>query len=155
MPDGNHAPALLEEAVAALQIKPDGAYVDATFGRGGHASRILSLLGPRGRLVALDRDPAAEAVARGWSDSRFVFRRAWFSELGSALDACGIAQADGVLLDLGISSPQIDDPERGFSLRADGPLDMRMDPTRGISAAEWIAHASERELRGVIADYGE
>jgi len=155
MPDGNHAPALLEEAVAALQIKPDGAYVDATFGRGGHASRMLSLLGPRGRLVALDRDPAAEAVARGWSDSRFVFRRAWFSELGSALDACGIAQADGVLLDLGISSPQIDDPERGFSLRADGPLDMRMDPTRGISAAEWIAHASERELRGVIADYGE
>jgi 16S rRNA (cytosine1402-N4)-methyltransferase len=150
MPDGNHAPALLEESVAALRIKPDGAYVDATFGRGGHASRILSLLGPRGRLVALDRDPAAEAVARGWSDSRFVFRRAC-----SALDACGIAQADGVLLDLGISSPQIDDPERGFSLRADGPLDMRMDPTRGISAAEWIAHASERELRGVIADYGE
>jgi 16S rRNA (cytosine1402-N4)-methyltransferase len=155
MPDGDHAPALLEEAVAALQIKPDGAYVDATFGRGGHARRILSLLGPRGRLVALDRDPAAEAVARAWTDPRFLFRRAWFSELGSALDACGMGQADGVLLDLGISSPQIDDPERGFSLRADGPLDMRMDPTRGISAAEWIARASERELRGVIADYGE
>lgn len=155
MPDGDHAPALLEEAVAALQIKPNGAYVDATFGRGGHSRRILSLLGPRGRLLALDRDPAAEAVAKGWADPRFVFRRAWFSELGPELDGCGIAQADGVLLDLGISSPQIDDPERGFSLRADGPLDMRMDPTRGISAAEWIARASERELRGVIADYGE
>ncbi len=155
MPDGDHAPALLEEAVAALRIKPDGVYVDATFGRGGHARRILSLLGPRGRLLALDRDPAAEAAAHTWTDPRLVFRRAWFSELGSALDACGIERADGVLLDLGISSPQIDDPERGFSLRADGPLDMRMDPTRGIGAAEWIAHASERELRGVIADYGE
>jgi 16S rRNA (cytosine1402-N4)-methyltransferase len=155
MPDGDHAPALLEEAVAALRIKPDGVYVDATFGRGGHARRILSLLGSRGRLLALDRDPAAEAAAHKWTDPRLFFRRAWFSELGSALDACGIELADGVLLDLGISSPQIDDPERGFSLRADGPLDMRMDPTRGISAAEWIAHASERELRGVIADYGE
>jgi 16S rRNA (cytosine1402-N4)-methyltransferase len=155
MPDGDHAPVLLEEAVAALQIKPDGTYVDATFGRGGHARRILSLLGRSGRLVALDRDPQAEAAARASTDSRLVFRRAWFSELGSTLDACGIARVDGVLLDLGISSPQIDDPERGFSLRADGPLDMRMDPSRGVSAAEWIAHASERELRGVIADYGE
>jgi 16S rRNA (cytosine1402-N4)-methyltransferase len=155
MPDGDHAPVLLEEAVEALRIKPDGVYVDATFGRGGHAHRILSSLGSRGRLLSLDRDPEAETVALAWTDPRFVFRRAWFSELGSALDACGIALADGVLLDLGISSPQIDDPERGFSLRADGPLDMRMDPTRGISAGEWIANASERELRGVIADYGE
>jgi 16S rRNA (cytosine1402-N4)-methyltransferase len=155
MPDGEHVPALLEEAVAALQIRPAGTYVDATFGRGGHARRILSALGPRGRLVALDRDPAAEAVARAWTDPRLVFRRAWFSELASALDATGIERVDGLLLDLGISSPQIDDPQRGFSLRADGPLDMRMDPARGISAAEWIAHASERELRGVIADYGE
>ncbi|MEP6996991.1 MAG: 16S rRNA (cytosine(1402)-N(4))-methyltransferase RsmH [Betaproteobacteria bacterium] len=155
MPDGDHVPALLDEAVVALRIKPDGAYVDATFGRGGHARRILSALGARGRLVALDRDPAAEAAANAWTDPRFVFRRAWFSELAPALDACGIARADGVLLDLGISSPQIDDPERGFSLRTDGPLDMRMDPARGISAAEWIARASERELRGVIADYGE
>ena len=155
MPDGDHAPVLLEEAVAALQIKPDGTYVDATFGRGGHARRILSLLGRAGRLVGLDRDPQAESAAHASTDSRLVFRRAWFSELGSALDACGIARVDGVLLDLGISSPQIDDPERGFSLRADGPLDMRMDPSRGVSAAEWIAHASERELRGVIADYGE
>jgi 16S rRNA (cytosine1402-N4)-methyltransferase len=155
MPDGEHVPALLEEAVAALQIRPAGTYVDATFGRGGHAARILSVLGPRGRLVTLDRDPDAEAVARAWTDQRLVFRRAWFSEVASILDAEGIERVDGVLLDLGISSPQIDDPERGFSLRADGPLDMRMDPARGISAAEWIAHASERELRGVIADYGE
>ena len=155
MPDGDHAPVLLEEAVAALSIKPDGAYVDATFGRGGHARRILSSLGSRGRLLALDRDPEAAAAAQAWTDPRFAFRRAAFSELGSALDDCGMGLVDGVLLDLGISSPQIDDPERGFSLRADGPLDMRMDPTRGISAAEWIAHASERELRGVIADYGE
>ena len=155
MPDGDHVPVLLEEAVAALRIRPDGVYVDATFGRGGHSRRILSLLGPRGRLVALDRDPAAADATRSWDDPRFAFRRRWFSELALALDDCGIGQADGVLLDLGISSPQIDDPERGFSLRADGPLDMRMDPARGTSAAEWIAHASERELRGVIADYGE
>ncbi len=155
MSDGDHVPVLVEEAVAALRIKPDGAYVDATFGRGGHSRRMLSLLGPHGRLVAIDRDPAAAAAARAFTDPRFAFRHAWFSELASALDACGIARADGVLLDLGISSPQIDDPERGFSLRADGPLDMRMDPTHGVSAAEWIARASERELRGVIADYGE
>ncbi|HEY7943371.1 MAG TPA: 16S rRNA (cytosine(1402)-N(4))-methyltransferase RsmH [Casimicrobiaceae bacterium] len=155
MHDGDHVPVLVEEAVAALRIKPDGAYVDATFGRGGHSRRMLSLLGPHGRLVAIDRDPAAAAAARAFTDPRFAFRHAWFSELASALDACGIARADGVLLDLGISSPQIDDPERGFSLRADGPLDMRMDPTHGVSAAEWIARASERELRGVIADYGE
>jgi 16S rRNA (cytosine1402-N4)-methyltransferase len=155
MHDGDHVPVLVEEAVAALRIKPDGAYVDATFGRGGHSRRMLSLLGPHGRLVAIDRDPAAAAAARAFTDPRFAFRHAWFSELASVLDACGIARADGVLLDLGISSPQIDDPERGFSLRADGPLDMRMDPTHGVSAAEWIARASERELRGVIADYGE
>ncbi|MGH8714052.1 MAG: 16S rRNA (cytosine(1402)-N(4))-methyltransferase RsmH [Casimicrobiaceae bacterium] len=146
---------LVEEAVAALQIRTGGAYVDATFGRGGHSRRILSLLGPQGHLVALDRDPAAAAVARAIADPRFAFRHARFAEIASALDACGIERADGVLLDLGISSPQIDDPERGFSLRADGPLDMRMDPARGVSAAEWIARASERELRGVIADYGE
>lgn len=155
MPDDDHVPVLLEEAVAALRIKPDGAYVDATFGRGGHSRRILSLLGPQGRLVALDRDPAAAAAARAWCDPRFAFRRARFSEVTPVLDACGLGEVDGVLLDLGISSPQIDDPQRGFSLRADGPLDMRMDPTRGRSAAEWIDNASERELRGVIADYGE
>ena len=155
MPDGSHVPVLLEEAVAALAIKVDGTYVDATFGRGGHSRRILERLGPRGRLVALDRDPAAQAAAAAFRDERFRFRHAWFSELPELLDAEGIGTVDGVLFDLGISSPQIDDPARGFSLRADGPLDMRMDPTRGQTAAEWLAGVNERELRGVIADYGE
>jgi 16S rRNA (cytosine1402-N4)-methyltransferase len=155
MGDGGHVPVLLEEAVAALAVKPGGTYVDATFGRGGHSRRILARLDARGRLIALDRDPAAEAVARSWSDARFRFHRAPFSELPQILDAERIGKVDGVLLDLGVSSPQIDDPHRGFSLRADGPLDMRMDPTRGTSAADWLAAVTERELRGVIADYGE
>jgi 16S rRNA (cytosine1402-N4)-methyltransferase len=155
MPDGGHVPVLLEEAVAALAIKPNGTYVDATFGRGGHSRAILERLGPGGRLVSLDRDPAAQAAAAAWSDPRFRFHRAWFSELSEALVAEGIRAVDGVLLDLGISSPQIDDPARGFSLRADGPLDMRMDPSRGASAAEWLAGVTERELREVIATYGE
>ena len=155
MPHGEHVPVLLDEAVAALAVKPDGTYVDATFGRGGHSRRILDALGPAGALIAIDRDPSADATARSWSDSRFSFHRAWFSELPQVLDAAGTAQVDGVLLDIGIASPQIDDPQRGFSLRGDGPLDMRMDPSRGESAAAWLAHVSERELRGVIADYGE
>ncbi len=153
---GEHIPVLLEEAVAALAVRPDGAYVDATFGRGGHARAILALLGRDGRLVALDRDPAAEAAAAALaSDTRFVFRRAWFSELPDVLAALALAQVDGVLLDLGISSPQIDDAARGFSFRHDGPLDMRMDPSRGESAAEFIARASVRELTEVIRNYGE
>ena len=155
MGDGGHVPVLLEEAVAALAVKPCGTYVDATFGRGGHSRRILARLDARGRLIALDRDPAAEAVARAWSDARFRFHRAQFSELPQILDTERIGKVDGVLLDLGVSSPQIDDPHRGFSLRADGPLDMRMDPTRGTSAADWLAAVAEHELRGVIADYGE
>jgi 16S rRNA (cytosine1402-N4)-methyltransferase len=155
MPDGGHVPVLLEEAVDALAIKPEGTYVDATFGRGGHSRRILERLGPLGRLIALDRDPDAEALASSWKDPRFRFRRIWFSEAAVALDAEGIDRVDGVLFDLGVSSPQIDDAARGFSLRADGPLDMRMDPTREPSAAQWLATVSERELRGVIADYGE
>ena len=155
MSDGQHVPVLLEEAVAALAIKPGGVYVDATFGRGGHSRRILATLGARGRLLAIDRDPAAEAAAHTVHDKRFSFHRAWFSDLPSVLDAAGIAWVDGALLDLGVSSPQIDDPQRGFSHRFDGPLDMRMDPSRGASAAEWLARVTEGELRGVIADYGE
>jgi 16S rRNA (cytosine1402-N4)-methyltransferase len=155
MPDGGHVPVLLEEAAAALAIKPEGTYVDATFGRGGHSRAILDRLGAQGRLIALDRDPDAERFAASWNDSRFRFRRAWFSEIAGVLDAEGIALVDGVLLDLGVSSPQIDEAARGFSLRVDGPLDMRMDPTRGPSAAQWLATVTERELRGVIADYGE
>jgi 16S rRNA (cytosine1402-N4)-methyltransferase len=155
MRDGGHVPVLLEEAVAALAVKPGGTYVDATFGRGGHSQQILARLDARGRLIALDRDPAAETVARSWSDPRFRFHRAQFSQMPQILDAERIDKVDGVLLDLGVSSPQIDEAGRGFSLRVDGPLDMRMDPTRGISAAQWLAATTERELRGVIADYGE
>jgi 16S rRNA (cytosine1402-N4)-methyltransferase len=155
MPDGGHVPVLLEEAVAALDIHSDGIYVDATFGRGGHSRAILDRLGPGGRLIALDRDPDAQSIAASWTDSRFRFRRAWFSEIAEALDAENIGLVGGALFDLGVSSPQIDEPARGFSLRADGPLDMRMDPTRDPSAAQWLATVTERELRGVIADYGE
>jgi 16S rRNA (cytosine1402-N4)-methyltransferase len=153
---GAHVPVLLEEAVAALAIRPDGAYVDGTFGRGGHARAILARLGPSGRVVGIDRDPAAEAAAVLLAaDGRFAFRRAWFSELPDVLAALALAQVDGVLLDLGISSPQIDDAERGFSFRHDGPLDMRMDPSRGESAADFLARATVRELTEVIRDYGE
>jgi 16S rRNA (cytosine1402-N4)-methyltransferase len=155
MTDAGHVPVLLEESVAALALVPDGIYIDATFGRGGHSRAILAGLGANGRLLALDRDPAAEAAALGIDDPRFLFRRAWFSELPEVLAALAVDRVHGVLLDLGISSPQIDDPGRGFSFRADGPLDMRMDPTRGDSAAAFLAHADVRELTEVIRDYGE
>jgi 16S rRNA (cytosine1402-N4)-methyltransferase len=150
-----HRPVLLSEAVAALAIRADGIYLDATFGRGGHSRAILALLGPQGRLVALDRDPEAVAAGRGIADPRFTIVHAHFSELGQVLDTQGAAQLDGALFDLGVSSPQIDDASRGFSFRMDGPLDMRMDPTRGESAGEWLAHASESDIREVIKDYGE
>jgi len=155
MGDGSHVSVLLDEVLSALAIKPDGIYVDGTFGRGGHARAILARLTPSGRLVALDRDPDAERSARGIDDPRFAFRRCWFSEFPDALSALGVAGIDGFLLDLGISSPQIDDPARGFSFRADGPLDMRMDPTRGESAAAFLARATTREITEVIRDYGE
>lgn len=153
--DAAHRPVLLNEAVAALAIKPSGAYLDATFGRGGHSRRILELLDRGGRLIAIDRDPAAQAEAEQWRDPRFRFHRAPFSALADILDAEGTAQVDGVLFDLGMSSPQVDDPQRGFSFRSDGPLDMRMDPLRGQSAAQWLDSVTERELREVIANYGE
>ncbi len=155
MADGAHVPVLLAEAVEALAIAPAGVYVDATFGRGGHARAILAALGPQGRLVAVDRDPAVAASAAALDDPRFVFRHAWFSELPDVLAALRIVTVDGVLLDLGVSSPQLDDAARGFSFRFDGPLDMRMDPTRGESAAGFIARADVRELTEVIRDYGE
>ena len=150
-----HVPVLLHEAVAALAVRPEGVYVDATFGRGGHARAILARLGPEGRLVALDRDPEAARAADAVRDARFTFRHAWFSDLADVLDALGLARVDGVLLDLGVSSPQLDDATRGFSYRHDGPLDMRMDPTRGESAAQFLARADVRELTEVIRDYGE
>jgi len=150
-----HRPVLLSEAVTALAIRADGAYLDATFGRGGHSRAILAALGPQGRLIALDRDPEAVAAACSIADPRFAIVHAHFSELGQVLDAQDVAQLDGALFDLGVSSPQIDDASRGFSFRMDGPLDMRMDPTRGESAGEWLAHASESDIREVIKGYGE
>ena len=153
--DGGHVPVLLEEALAALALRADGIYVDATFGRGGHARAILAALGSRGRLVALDRDAEAAAASRGIADPRLTFRRAWFSEIGDVLAALRIARVDGVLLDLGVSSPQLDDAARGFTYRSEGPLDMRMDSSRGETAAELVARASVPELTRVIRDYGE
>jgi 16S rRNA (cytosine1402-N4)-methyltransferase len=147
-----HIPVLTSEAIAALAIRPDGLYLDGTFGRGGHSRAILEQLGPRGRLIALDRDPQAEAAARSISDPRFSFFRTKFSSLGDLLKE---QQLDGMLFDLGVSSPQLDDPSRGFSFRADAPLDMRMDPSAGETAADWLASAKEEQIREVIREYGE
>jgi len=154
-PDGGHAPVLLAESLAALALRADGVYVDATFGRGGHARALLDALGPHGRVVAVDRDAEAEIAAGAIADPRFTFRRGWFSELPELLAPLGIGSVDGVLLDLGVSSPQIDAAERGFSYRLEGPLDMRMDTSRGETAAQFIARASVGELTEVIRDYGE
>src|SRR5580765_7198025 len=150
-----HRPVLLAEAVAALAVRTDGIYVDTTFGRGGHSRAILERLGPTGRLIALDRDPAAVAAAGEIGDPRFSIAHAPFSELAQVLDRLQVAQIHGVLADLGVSSPQLEDPARGFSFRADGPLDMRMDPTRGVSAADWLATATEQQIREAIGGYGE
>jgi 16S rRNA (cytosine1402-N4)-methyltransferase len=153
-----HRAVLLEEAVAALAVRPDGTYVDATFGRGGHSRAILQQLGPSGRLIALDRDPQAVAAASDIKDPRFVIEHAAFSELERVLDthlARTGGQLQGLLADLGVSSPQLEDAARGFSFRADGPLDMRMDPTRGVSAADWLATATEQQIREAIGGYGE
>jgi len=154
---GAHIPVLLHPAVDALAIdaRPDGTFVDATFGRGGHSRLILERLGPGGRLIAIDRDPDALAAAQALDDPRFTPAQARFSELQATLAALRAGEADGVLFDLGVSSPQIDDPRRGFGFRSDGPLDMRMDPTRGKGAAEWLEQADEAEIRGVISNYGE
>lgn len=152
---GSHVPVLLQEAVDALNIRPDGIYVDGTFGRGGHSREILRRLGPAGRLIALDRDLAAVAAGNAISDQRFTLLHSGFSALGERLAALGLGKVHGVLLDIGISSPQIDEAQRGFSFRFDGPLDMRMDQSRGQTAAEFLAEASEQQLREVIKDYGE
>ncbi|MES2364293.1 MAG: 16S rRNA (cytosine(1402)-N(4))-methyltransferase RsmH [Pseudomonadota bacterium] len=150
-----HEAVLLEEAVAALNIKPDGIYVDATFGRGGHSRAILAQLGASGRLIAFDKDLAAVAVGQSWQDPRFEIVHRSFAQMAEAVFARGLTQVSGVLMDLGVSSPQLDDAERGFSFRFDAPLDMRMDTTCGLSAAAWLAEADEGEIRGVIKDYGE
>ncbi|MDO5087777.1 MAG: 16S rRNA (cytosine(1402)-N(4))-methyltransferase RsmH [Comamonadaceae bacterium] len=146
-----HTTVLLQEAVDQLVTAPGGSYVDATFGCGGHARAILARLSPQGRLTAFDKDPEALAEAARIQDARFAIRHEGFRHL-AALPPCSV---DGVLMDLGVSSPQIDNPARGFSFRADGPLDMRMDPTRGQSVADWLAEAGERQIAEVIRDYGE
>jgi 16S rRNA (cytosine1402-N4)-methyltransferase len=146
-----HTTVLLKEAVSALVTRPDGCYVDATFGRGGHSRAILSKLSPQGRLVAFDKDPEAVAEAGRIADARLSIRHEGFRHMGE-LAAGSIS---GVLMDLGVSSPQIDNPERGFSFRHDGPLDMRMDTTRGQSAAQWLATAEVGQIAQVIRDYGE
>lgn len=158
VPEFQHRTVLLDEAVSALAIegaRADGIYVDGTFGRGGHSRKILQSLGERGRLIAFDKDPQAIATASTIGDPRFEIVHDSFATMAQALRERGIQQVDGVLLDLGISSPQVDDASRGFSFRADGPLDMRMDTTRGISAAEWLASADEQTIGKVVRDYGE
>jgi len=156
---GLHTTVLLHEAIDALVTKPDGIYVDGTFGRGGHTRELLSRLGPGARVIGIDRDPAAVAAAKDGPDAvrdpRFEIVHASFAQLPAALAERGIGQITGLLLDLGVSSPQIDTPERGFSFRFDGPLDMRMDTTRGETAADFLARADERHIAEVIRDYGE
>lgn len=155
MSAGSHASVLLWEAVDGLAVKPDGIYVDATFGRGGHSREILRRLGTAGRLLALDRDPVAVASGGAVADPRFTLVHARFGRLGEVLAGLDIARVDGVLLDLGVSSPQLDTPERGMSFRFDAPLDMRMDTTEGETAAEFLARAEQRDIERVIRDYGE
>jgi len=153
-----HRPVLLEEALEGLNIKADGKYVDGTFGRGGHAAALLARLDDNGRLLALDKDPWAmrEAERRFGDDSRVVIRQASFANLKETARTLGwLGQVDGILLDLGVSSPQLDDASRGFSFRQDGPLDMRMNPQAGPSAAEWLADASEQDIVRVLKEYGE
>ena len=150
-----HETVLLDEAVAALNLRADGIYVDATFGRGGHSRKILAALGETGRLWAFDKDPAAITAGQAWVDARFGLIHSGFVHLADQLAERGVHQVDGVLMDLGVSSPQLDDAARGFSFRFDAPLDMRMDTTQGQSAADWLAVADEADIRGVIKDYGE
>ncbi|MBS1191473.1 MAG: methyltransferase [Rhodocyclaceae bacterium] len=150
-----HVTVLLEGAVDALAVKPAGVYVDATFGRGGHSRAILARLGETGRLLALDRDPAAVEAGRTIGDSRFQLAHRAFGELAEAAREAGLEAVDGVLFDVGVSSPQIDEGARGFSFRHDAPLDMRMDTTRGETAAEWLARADQEEIAEVIKNYGE
>ncbi len=165
MSGGEHQAVMLEQAVDGLNVRANeqranGIYVDGTFGRGGHSRRILELLGSGGRLIALDRDPAAiqAGAALTATDPRFTLLHGWFGEMHALLSAAGVETnkgVDGILLDLGVSSPQLDDAARGFSFRFDAPLDMRMDTSRGITAAQWLARAEESEIREVIKNHGE
>lgn len=155
MSHGSHVSVLLQEAVAGLNVRADGVYVDCTFGRGGHSREILARLGTGGRVIALDRDPEACAAKGSLTDERLQLLHRNFGALHEAMHEVGVTHVDGVLLDLGVSSPQLDDAARGFSFRHDAPLDMRMDTSRGCTAAQWLAQAEESEIREVIRDYGE
>jgi len=154
-----HIPVLLDEALEALVTRKDGRYVDGTFGRGGHSRALLARLDDQGSLMALDKDPQAIAAGQALigDDNRVQFVQGSFAELDQWILDWGIREGslDGILLDLGVSSPQLDEPERGFSFMEDGPLDMRMDPTQGVSAAEWLAVAPEREISRVLWEFGE
>lgn len=153
-----HQPVLLQEVLQALTVKSDGIYIDATFGRGGHSREILKLLGSEGRLMVIDKDPEAIKAAQTefGQDSRVIIRQGAFSQLEAW---CGeldwLGKVAGILVDLGVSSPQLDDPERGFSFLRDGPLDMRMDPTMGMDATSWLGEAREQEIAEVLRTYGE
>ncbi|WP_312311173.1 16S rRNA (cytosine(1402)-N(4))-methyltransferase RsmH [Atlantibacter sp.] len=156
MENYKHKTVLLDEAVDGLNIRPDGIYIDGTFGRGGHSRLILSQLGPQGRLIAIDRDPQAIEAAKAIDDPRFSIVHGPFSALADYVGERDLqGKIDGILLDLGVSSPQLDDAERGFSFMRDGPLDMRMDPTRGQSAAQWLLSAEESDIVWVLKTYGE
>lgn len=155
-PSFSHTSVLLYECIEGLAIRPDGIYVDATFGRGGHTGEILKRLGDHGRMIAFDRDPQAIEVANKIDDPRFTIIHEPFAQMAEELDKHGLSgKIDGVLMDLGVSSPQLDDAERGFSFLRDGPLDMRMDTTRGVSAAQWLADAEEQDIAQVIKEFGE
>ncbi|MBU2979423.1 16S rRNA (cytosine(1402)-N(4))-methyltransferase RsmH [Alteromonas sp. C1M14] len=156
-PAFSHISVLLNESVTALAIKPDGIYIDATFGRGGHSAQILAALGDEGRLIAFDRDPQAIAAAERYKDDpRFTIIHEPFGEMVRVIESLSLkGKIDGVLMDLGVSSPQLDDASRGFSFMKDGPLDMRMDTSRGQSAADWLATAEEQDIAQVIKEFGE
>lgn len=153
-----HQPVLLEETLTALNIKPDGCYVDGTFGRGGHSQEIIKQLSESGKLLAFDKDPQAieQANAIAANDDRLQVKQGSFTQLKQTVEALGWqGKVDGIFLDLGVSSPQLDDAKRGFSFQSDGPLDMRMDPDSGLSASQWLASAEERDIMMVLFDYGE
>jgi 16S rRNA (cytosine1402-N4)-methyltransferase len=154
----SHQPVLIKEVLTGLSIQPDGVYVDGTFGRGGHAGAILAMLGPEGKLLAMDKDPEAvqSATRQFGGDPRFEIEQGSFAMLGRMVAQQHLqGQVNGLLLDLGVSSPQLDDASRGFSFSEDGPLDMRMDPAHGISAAQWLQEADEQEISKVLKTFGE
>jgi 16S rRNA (cytosine1402-N4)-methyltransferase len=155
--DFSHLSVLLNESIDGLAIKPDGIYMDATFGRGGHSRQILKALSPDGQLIAIDRDLSAIEAAKSFADDpRFSIHHRPFSELQAVAEELGlIGKIDGILMDLGVSSPQLDEADRGFSFMRNGPLDMRMDTTRGLSAAQWLAVAEEQDITQVIKEFGE